>query len=71
VFDRVGSIPSMNSRIVTLLTTFKLESRQAKEIRNNNQFFDVNYSHVPPLLAKERKRAFDYLKKSLNVYEKV
>jgi len=67
VFNREGRLPSMNSRIDTLLSKFKLESRRANNVTDNNQIFEVDYSHVPPILEVERKKAYDYLKEALNV----
>lgn len=69
VFDRQDKIPSMNSRVDTLLSKFKLESRKAQNIKNNKQAFEIDYSHVHPILEFERKKAIDYLKKALNVGE--
>ncbi|MBM4761457.1 polysaccharide pyruvyl transferase family protein [Bacillus sp. B15-48] len=67
VFNREGNSPSMNSRIETLLKTFKLESRKAEDIKSNNQIFQADYSHTVPILEKERKKALDYLENALNV----
>ncbi|WP_079525405.1 polysaccharide pyruvyl transferase family protein [Solibacillus isronensis] len=69
VFDRDGKLPSMNSRIDTLLSTFKLESRLAKNIKTNEQIFEVDYSHVGPILEAERNKAMNYLKTALSVDE--
>lgn len=66
VFERMGSFQSMNSRIESLLTTFKLESRLSENIKNNNQVFEADYFHVGPILEFERKKALDYLEKFLN-----
>jgi Polysaccharide pyruvyl transferase len=65
VFNRSGSLPSMNSRLDTLLNKFRLESRLDKNIKFNEQIFNVDYSHVNAILEAERKRTFDYLKKAL------
>jgi hypothetical protein len=70
VFERDGKAPSMNSRIETLLQTFKLESRAAENIQTNKQIFDVDYLHTIPILEKERTKAMDYLKTALNVRDK-
>lgn len=67
VFDRMGHMPSMNSRIDTLLSTFKLENRLSKNIQNNKQVFDVEYSHVAPILKNERIKALSYLKEALGI----
>lgn len=66
-FDREGKMPSMNSRIDTLLSKFKLESRKAQNIKNNEQVFEVDYYHISQILGEERKKAINYLKKALNV----
>jgi len=65
VFDRIGTL-SMNSRIDTLLSTFKLESRLLKNIKTNEQIFNVDYSHVASILEFERNKAINYLKEALN-----
>lgn len=67
VFDRMGDLPSMNSRMDTLLTTFKLDSRLAHKINKNEQIFEADYSHVAPILEIERKKALDYLIEALDV----
>jgi len=69
VFNRHGNMPSMNSRIKTLLTTFQLESRFAENIDMYDDIFDVDYTHVSSILEKERELALDYLKDALNVTE--
>lgn len=70
VFDRVGT-QSMYSRIDTLLSKFKLESRKVMNIRDEDQVFNVDFSHVPPILERERKKSLDYLKEALNVEKEV
>lgn len=67
IYDRIGNIPSMNSRMDTLLSTFNLNSRKMKNIININDIFNVDYSHVAPILEVERKKALDYLKEALQV----
>lgn len=67
VFNREGKAPSMNSRIETLLRTFKLESRSANNIKTNSQIFDVDYSHVVPILKEERRKAIGYLENALGI----
>ena len=67
VIDREGDLPSMNSRIDTLLTTFKLESRKSNNVVDNKQIFEANYLHVESILKSERNRAIEYLKDALNV----
>ena len=67
IFERNGDIHSMNSRIDTLLSKFKLEERKYENIKNNNEVFTIDYSHVPRILESERKKALDYLKNSLDI----
>lgn len=67
IFDRKGNLPSMNSRIDTLLTTLKLQSRLAQNVETNKQIFEADYSHVASILKDERKKAIDYLKEAMQV----
>ncbi|MGO5013583.1 polysaccharide pyruvyl transferase family protein [Niallia sp. Sow4_A1] len=66
VFPREGTVLSMNSRIDTLLSTFKLESRTIRNI-TNEEIFKIDYTHTKSILENERKRAIDFLKESLQV----
>jgi len=54
-------------RIDTLLKKFGLESRKANNVISNHQVFDIDFSHIPPILEFERKKAFNSLKKALCV----
>jgi len=65
IFDRVSKIISMNSRIDTLLSTFNLGSRKWNNINKNADIFNLNYSHVAPILEFERNKALNYLKNAL------
>lgn len=69
VFDRAGSLPSMNSRIDTILSTFKLETRHARNI-SEESIFDIDFSHVGMILESERNKAFNYLKEALCIISK-
>lgn len=60
---------SMYSRIDTLLRTFKFQDRRAEDIVNLNNVLDMDYSHVAPILAAERRKAIDYLKEALDIRE--
>jgi len=64
VTDRKSKTPSMNSRIVTLLSKFNLESRHINNI-NKKELFNVDYSHTHKILNEERDRSFNYLERSL------
>lgn len=67
IYNRAGSLPSMYSRIDTLLSTFKLSSRKLSEIKDNADIFKVDYSHIPQILEYERNKATRYLEKALNI----
>ncbi len=66
VFKRMGSTP-MYSRIDTLLNKFKLNSRKAENISWQDDVFEIDYSHVPPILEAERKKSINYLKNALGI----
>jgi len=67
VFDRIDNIQSMSSRIDTLLSKFKLDSRKWENVKNTDDIFNIDFSHVPEILEFERKKAIDYLKNALEV----
>lgn len=67
VFQREDKLPSMSSRIDNLLTKFRLEKRKIENIKFSSELFDIDYSHVPEILEKERKKSINYLKKSLGI----
>lgn len=67
VYERMGTSLSMFSRIETLLQKFKLEERKYDKINTNDDVFNINYSHVLPILENERNKSFDYLKEVLNI----
>lgn len=69
VFNREEDIPSMNSRIDTLLKTFKLDDRRKCNIKYDEQIFYVNYQNVSIILENERKKTINYLKEALNILE--
>lgn len=71
VYERKGTSLSMYSRINTLLNKFDLNSRKAENIKTNEEVFNIDYSHVPPILEAERKKAFDYLKEALNIEDRI
>lgn len=67
IFERASKGPSMNSRIETILSTFKLHSRLDKNIKTNEQVFEAEYSHIIAILEQERKKVEDYLKATLKI----
>ena len=66
VFDRVENIECMNSRIDTLLSTLKLEDRRFDKI-DMNKLFEKEYSHVPEILEREKKKAIEFLKNAMEI----
>ncbi|MDK2897350.1 MAG: hypothetical protein PWP04_1470 [Candidatus Atribacteria bacterium] len=72
VFNRIGIGPSIVSRIETLLSKFKLESRRWQSMKGKNMddlmndLFEIDFSHVPSILEAERKKALGFLKMALN-----
>ena len=66
VFERVGDFLSMNSRIETLLSKFNLKLRKWENIKDDQNFFHLDYSQVAPILKSEREKALNYLIKALN-----
>jgi exopolysaccharide biosynthesis predicted pyruvyltransferase EpsI len=67
-FPRIESTKdskSMFSRIENLLQKFKLESRKINNIELDNQIFDCNFLHIPPILEYERNKAINYLRSAL------
>lgn len=65
VTDRESKVPSMNSRINTLLSTYNLEERHISNLKQND-IFNVNFSHVEKILEQERDKANTFLNKALN-----
>lgn len=63
VYERKTNIPTMYSRIETLLDKFHLRHREAKNL--SEDIFTVNYSHVYEILEVERNRSFKYLREAL------
>ena len=69
VFNRIGNTSSMISRIDTLLSKFHLDSRRWDNIRNADDFFKIDFSHVHEILEYERNKAIKYLKNALDIKE--
>lgn len=67
VFDRIGNMPSMSSRVETLLSKFKLEGRKWERVMKTRDYFEVDFSHVHLILEAERKKAYRYLNHALNI----
>lgn len=67
VFDRVGTLPSMNSRIDTLLSKFNFMDRKWESTKLSQNYFDVDFSHTGSIFEYERFRAYSYLKNALDL----
>lgn len=64
VFEREDNIKNMNSRIVTLLSKFKLEDRKFKGTISTENL-SHNYSEAYKILEEERQKSEKFLKKAL------
>jgi len=67
VYERISKSSSMYSRIETLLDMFDLRDREAINIKNKEQVFNMDFSHTYSILELERKKALDYLREALHV----
>lgn len=70
VFKREDETISMNSRIDTLLSKFKLEDRYYKE-KITKELLQCDYTQSYKILRKEREKAEEFLKKTLYKGEQV
>ena len=68
VFERESKgCSSMNSRIETLLTKFKLENRKYNGKKITNKILEHDYKDAYKILEKERKKSEEFLKKALDI----
>lgn len=67
VFERQDSNISMNSRIDTLVTTFKMESRLSSNIKSIEDVYNFDFTHIDEILEVERNKGIDYLKKAFSM----
>jgi len=65
VFDREGKSAPMSSRIETLLSKFKFESRKYSKLQHSTEIFQIDFSHLPEILKLERAKVSEYLNKAL------
>ena len=66
VFNREDNIVSMNSRLETLLSKFKLENRKySGKITKND--LSCNYQESYKILDKEKEKSIKWLKKALDI----
>ena len=66
VFERDENIVSMNTRIDTLLSTFKLENRKFNG-KITKDLLQINYEEAYKILEKERKKSEEFLKEALDI----
>lgn len=67
VFDRKENLKSMNSRIETLLSKFKLEERKGKDIQIDEKMLKWNYETTYQILEVEREKVRQFLNKALAI----
>jgi polysaccharide pyruvyl transferase WcaK-like protein len=65
VYERKTNIPTMYSRIETLLDKFDLRHREADNV--GGDIFATDYSHVYEILEAEKNRSFKYLSEALGI----
>lgn len=65
VFDREGKSAPMSSRIETLLGKFKFENRKYSILKQTNQWFEIDFSHLGGILKTEREKVNAFLDKAL------
>lgn len=68
VFNREDKLVSMNSRIDTLLSKFKLEDRRYEGKIQKEDLLN-NYEEAYKILENEREKATNFLKKALDIKE--
>lgn len=66
VFEREDNNVSMNSRLDTLLSKFKLENRRYKG-KITKKDLSCNYTEAHKILEKERIKSMNFLKKALDI----
>lgn len=61
VFNREGKSAVMSSRLDTLLGKLKLQHRWLHNIKADEDYFNIDFAHVPKIVEGERKKFFKYL----------
>lgn len=67
VFNRVSKVPSMNSRIDTLLNRFNLLDRKWDYIKQSQDYLGTDFSHTDQIFEDERSKTYEYLINALNI----
>lgn len=71
VFDRNSKeIKSMNSRLDTLLSTFKQDQRKVNTLDGIKDVFECDYSESYEVLKVKQKESMDFLKNALGICDK-
>lgn len=66
VFDRDGNGGGMESRIITLLSTFQLQDRMLGRV-SEKTLFEHSYEKAYVILEQKRKEAWQFLRQSLHL----
>lgn len=67
LFTRIDKEVSMNSRLETLLSRFDMQSRLDKNIINEDEIFNIDFSNVDRIINVEQEKTINYLKNALNI----
>lgn len=67
VFNREGKSAVMSSRIDTLLNKLNLQHRWLHNIKSDEDFFKVNFLHVPEIIENERNKFYSYLRNAFEI----
>ena len=65
VYERKTNIPTMYSRIETLLDRFDLRHREARNVVQD--IFDIDFGHTYEILEFEKEKSLNYLRDALNI----
>lgn len=66
IFQRISNYREMSSRIDTLLSKLRFESRKWENIKDSADIFNIDFSHVKDILKFERAKVLKYLEKALD-----
>ena len=66
VMDRNEGKLVMSSRLMTLLSKFKLPNRMGMTYKSHCKITDNQWTEIDNILCVERKKAYQYLKNALN-----
>lgn len=66
VFERKDLLVPMNSRVETLLTTFKMKQRLISNIKSVDDVYNLDFTEAHEILKVEQKKTLAYLQHALN-----